>query len=59
MLGLLDTIALLIVAAAIVFLVRRARRRRCGAQESGKARSEVRIPLAQLRASVHRAAGRR
>jgi hypothetical protein len=59
MVGLLDSIALIVVAAAVIFLVRRSRQPRCGAHERGKAKVEARIPLAQLRASVRRAAGRR
>jgi len=59
MVGLLDALAFIVVAAAIVFLVRRARRPSCGARDTGKAQGEARIPLAQLRASVRRAAGRR
>jgi hypothetical protein len=42
-------------AAAAAFVVRRTRR---PARSAGRATLQARIPLVQIRASVHRAAGR-
>lgn len=55
----LDGFALLAVAAAAAFLIRKARQSRCGGCGAAKAAGETVIALAQLRASARRAAGRR
>jgi hypothetical protein len=58
MVWLLDLLAVAAVVAALVFLLRPARRSGCAACEPPEKGAETRVPLERLRASARRASGR-